>query len=108
VNRFLGRHPQTSFANSTETLLEHSRDKVPGRVVILHANKKDMGCHRFTLVEKNLIVAATDMPEYDDRESVDGHNTHYSKLRVKGRIYGMSGLYKDRDVAHEAIKFVAV
>ncbi len=107
MNRFLGRHPQTSFVSATEKLLDHAQDKVPGRVVILRANKKDMGCHRFNLDEKNLIVAATDMPEYDDRKTVDGP-THYSKLRVGGRVYGVSGLYKDLHVAHEAIKFVAV
>jgi hypothetical protein len=110
VNRFLDRHPQTGFdINETDSLLGDYADKVPGKVVILQANKKDMGSHRFTMLEKNLIIAATDMPDYDDRESVDGHNAdnHYSKLRKKGKIYGMSGLYKDWNVANEAIKFEA-
>lgn len=114
MNRFLGRHPQTSFkSNSTDLILDNinNKDKIPGRVVILDAKKKDMGCQRFTHVEKNLIIAATDMPDYDDRDAVRGHNSadnHYSKLRVSGQIYGTSKLYKDQKVAGEAIKFVAV
>lgn len=111
INKFLGRHPQTSFeTNSTDKLLQNSRAKVPGRLIFLRGNKQDMGAYRFTLLEKNLILAATDMPDYDDRSTVNGHSNenHYSKLRhQKGRVYGMSGLYKDRNVANTVIKFVA-
>jgi hypothetical protein len=76
---------------------------------LLDAEKHDMGCHRFTLGEKNLIIAATDMPDFDDRTSADGHDekSHYSKLKKHGRVYGMSGLYTDGLPSNEAIKFVS-
>jgi len=82
---------------------------IPGRFLLLDAKKEDMGAYRFTLGEKNLIIAATDMPDFDDRTSLDGHdeNSHYSKLKKRGRVYGMSGLYKDDLPSNEAIKFVS-
>jgi hypothetical protein len=81
---------------------------IPGRVVFLSSNKKDMGCHRFTLEEKNLIVAATDMQGFDDRSTVTGHDesNHYSKLKKHGRVYGTIGLYKDDISANEVIRFM--
>jgi hypothetical protein len=81
-----------------------------------------MGAHRFTLLEKNLLVAATDMPEYDDRnygqkqEDDDekqengaknnggGGGEHYSKTHVKVGVYGLNGLYKAGPIANENIK----
>ncbi len=65
--------------------------------------KWDMGAHRFTLVDKNLIVAATDMPDYDDREN-SSDRPHYSKTHNrKEGIYGLQKLYTDRNVANEVI-----
>jgi Glycosyltransferase sugar-binding region containing DXD motif len=42
---------------------------VPGRSILLHQNKKDMGAHRFTWLERNLIVASTDLPDSSDDHS---------------------------------------
>jgi len=64
-----------------------------------------MGAHRFTLLEKNLVVAATDMPDYDDRET-HGDKEHYSKTHAKTGIYGLEKLYKDREKANEDISIV--
>jgi hypothetical protein len=69
-----------------------------------------MGSHRFTLLDKNLIVAATDMDGFDDRSMLIGHDeaSHYSKLKKHGRVYGTVGLYKDNNSspANEVIKFI--
>jgi hypothetical protein len=38
-----------------------------------------MGAHRFTWAEINLLVAATDMPGYDDREDLNGEDKYQAK-----------------------------
>jgi hypothetical protein len=62
-----------------------------------------MGAHRFTLLEKNMVVAATDMPDYDDREHLEDQE-HYSKTHVKTGIYGLDKLYIDNHKANEVIR----
>mmetsp|Transcript_7672 Transcript_7672/g.11076 ORF Transcript_7672/g.11076 Transcript_7672/m.11076 type:complete len:83 (-) Transcript_7672:21-269(-) len=66
-----------------------------------------MGAHRFTLMEQNLVVAATDMPDYDDREQLGGSDSkeHYSKTHVKTGIYGLEKLYTNNRRANENIRF---
>jgi hypothetical protein len=56
-----------------------------------------MGAHRFTLLEKNLVVAATDMPDYDDRQQLKD-NVHYSEMK---RIY--SDDKKSNEIIHIAV-----
>merc|ERR1712238_39037 len=80
---------------------------IPGRTIILQQNKWDMGAHRFTWVENNLVVAATDMPDYDDRKDLEGEDeeqaAHYSKTLDRNNLYGESKVYVNRDIAHERI-----
>jgi len=85
-----------------------ARLRIPGRTVILSQNKWDMGAHRFTWEERNLVVAATDMPDYDDRDKLEGNEkqNHYSDTHVKFGVYGLDKLYVDREVAGEDIKVV--
>ena len=73
---------------------------IPGRSLLLKQNKEDMGSHRFTHEAANLIVAATDMPEYDDRpKSIE----HYSKSHVKFGVYGLNKLYHNNERANEEV-----
>lgn len=65
---------------------------IPGRTIILAQNKQDMGAHRFTWTDRNLMVAATDMPDYDDRPP---SLVHYSKTHLKVGVYGLQKLYND-------------
>ena len=104
VNKMFGKHPQTSF-HVGDLDASSSRDlNIPGRVVILDGNKADMGAFRFTFTEKNLIVAATDMPDFEDKPT-DRKNHHYSLSSKKGKLYGLRGIYKNSVVAHEKIRF---
>ena len=74
---------------------------IPGRTLLLRQNKGDMGAHRFTHDAANLIIAATDMPEYDDRpKSIE----HYSKSHVKFGVYGLTKLYTNNDRANEEVR----
>lgn len=80
INRVLGRHGQTLLTPG-ELLPEPGHEgtdfvttiasgaKIPGRTIILKQNKWDMAAHRFTLVERNLVVAATDLQDSDDRQN---------------------------------------
>jgi hypothetical protein len=115
MNMVLGRHMQTeweigdvdiwSSEGGNEILVppDDPRLQIPGRTIILNQNKEDMGAHRFTWLERNLMVAATDMPDYDDRPV---EKEHYSKTHEKVGVFGLKKLYKDSKKANEAIRIV--
>lgn len=113
INNLLGRHMQTEFEigdvniwqseNNDSVLPDDPRLLIPGRTVILEQNKNDMGAHRFTWADRNLIIAATDMPDYDDRPP---SKEHYSKTHEKAGVYGMRKLYTDTKRANEEIRIV--
>mmetsp|Transcript_22313 Transcript_22313/g.53066 ORF Transcript_22313/g.53066 Transcript_22313/m.53066 type:complete len:793 (+) Transcript_22313:312-2690(+) len=124
VNKVLGRHGQTSFEAGEIDLWERSKQaalekgtefvigvddkpnkRIPGRAIILSQNKFDMGSHRFTFVEKNLVVAATDLPDSDDRANQEKTPEHYSTIHVKAGIYGLDRLYTDFVRANEDLRF---
>jgi len=124
VNKVLGRHGQTTFEAGEIDLWERNKQsalekgtefvigvddkpskKIPGRAVILQQNKNDMGSHRFTFVEKNLVVAATDLPDSDDRKKQEKAPEHYSNSHVKVGIYGLDRVYTDFDRANENLRF---
>jgi hypothetical protein len=64
-----------------------------------------MGAHRFTFLEKNLVVAATDLPDADDRTKQEKPAEHYSKTHVKTGVYGVDKLYVDNAKANEELRF---
>ena len=92
INQVLGRHRQTNFEAGE---LVHSDDalQIPGRTIILDQNKYDMGAHRFTFLEQNLIVLSTDFPNSDDR----GDREHYSDTRIRFTTYGVDSVYKNSE-----------
>ena len=70
-----------------------------------------MGSHRFTFLEQNQVVAATDLEDSDDRNNQpsSGKKTeHYSKTHKATGIYGLDGLYTDAARADEDVSFVIV
>lgn len=64
-----------------------------------------MGAHRFTLLDRNVVVAATDLPDADDRANQEKTQEHYSKTHVKAGIYGLDKLYTDNVKANEELRF---
>ncbi|CAJ1962735.1 unnamed protein product [Cylindrotheca closterium] len=122
VNKVLGRHGQASFKAGELDLLEVRKEislakkqnvgvqkidsqRFPGRTIILDQGKRDMGAHRFTFLEKNLVVAATDLPGSDDRGGQKKPAKHYSNTHVDIGIYGLERLYTDNVRANEEIRF---
>jgi hypothetical protein len=108
INRILNRHPQTGFV-AGEVNSSHRSD-VPGRTVILHQDKWDMGAHRFTHLDQNMVVCATDLQDADDRlnnKLKSGAKTeHYSKTHAKTGIYGLENLYTDQTKANEDVHMI--
>ena len=131
INKVLRRHPQTSFEHGELDFFETERShaigsgifedvtvsggsiflmdtedprlSIPGRSILLKQNKQDMGAHRFTFQQANIVVASTDLPDYDDRPK---SLVHYSKTHEKFGIYGLNKLYVDDQRANEEIQFV--
>jgi len=111
VNEVMGRELQQTFVEGDLEMPLGGIGKagvgIPGRTIILQQNKWDMGAHRFTWVENNLVVAATDMPDYDDRKELEGEDeeqaTHYSKTLDRNNLYGEEKVYVDGDIKHERI-----
>jgi len=106
LNDVLGRHMQTQIPVGelnvhNETSIWQT-DFLPGRTIILGQNKNDMGAHRFNYVEKNMLVATTDMPDYDDRKGVK----HYSDSNKVNSLFGTKGIYQDLSPANELIRLV--
>lgn len=93
INSLLGRHRQTTF-KAGELSSANSTVQIPGRTILLQQNKIDMGAHRFTSVEPNLIVLSTDFPDSDDREKLEDYE-HYSETRIRFETYGIDGVYRD-------------
>lgn len=107
INKVLGRPPQSPFVAGEMVPGEKIIADIPGKTIILHQNKWDMGSHRFTYLEKNLVVAATDLEDSNDRDNQPstGKTEHYSKTHKAVGIYGLEGLYKDRVQADEDVIF---
>lgn len=122
MNLVLQRHPQTGFTTGELDIWDRSSDSsdksqppplvepedprlaIPGRSIILRQNKNDIGAHRFTLEERNLIVCSTDMPDYDDRPK----KPHYAESGKQTSLYGTTQLYSDFSSANEEIRVVVV
>jgi len=113
LNTVLGKHIQSHIApgelNTLNTMKQVATELpsdeshfIQGRTIILGQNKNDMGSHRFTFLENNLIVATTDMPGYDDRKGAK----HYSDSKNEKRhiLFGMKGIFKNLSPANEWIR----
>lgn len=101
MNAVLGRPLQSSFRYGNLTVdSDAGGDDIPGRSVVLKQNKSDLGCHRFMWVERNVIVAATDLPSAAADVSND---THYSHYDFTG-LHRSSDVYRDWIKANEVIK----
>jgi hypothetical protein len=116
INDVLRRHRQTSFEYGEMDLFETEkaeqegaivlkaddpRLEIRGRSILLKQNKDDMGAHRFTYDETNIVVASTDLPDSDDRPK---SLVHYSKTHEKIGIYGLHNVYADNKRANEVIR----
>jgi hypothetical protein len=116
INQVLQRDLHTQFdAGDIQmpiTLADDGKQmsvNIPGRTVILHQNKEDMGGQRFTRRDLNLIVAATDMPDSSDSDRAKTKKGHYGKTNsYQQRIFGLEKVYRDNEQANEDIRIILV
>ena len=106
INSVLGRRLQHHIAPGELDILNSTGRMdgiiLPGRTIIFDQNKEDMGSHRFTWLEKNVVVATTDMPDYDDRGN---DKVHYSdKGGEKQIMFGLRNVYADLVPVREKIR----
>jgi hypothetical protein len=102
VNRVLGRDPQAHFKDGE---IDGKALGIPGRTVILLSWRNDMGATRFRDVKRNMIFAATDLNGMRDWKEHKKTKKHYSKITLDHQIYGVEGLYVDRNISNEVIRF---
>jgi hypothetical protein len=108
INAVVGNHLQEEITageiNVWELSMPHNiKAAVPGRTVVLGQNKEDMGAHLFTWIERNIIVATTCMPNYEDAKK---SSKHYSDNKKRNIIFGLENIYKDLTPANEMIQLV--
>jgi hypothetical protein len=109
TNQVLRRDLQTQFESGDIQMPSRGADggnetfvNIPGRTVILHQNKKEMGAHRFSLGDLDLIVAATDLPNSED-EPGTAKRRHYGSTHKKKIIFGVKDVYRNQEQANEDI-----
>ena len=64
-----------------------------------------MGAIRFTHLDKNLIVGATNLLNADDRGKQQNQKDHYSKTHTLTGIYGLESVYVDNEKVNEDVQF---
>jgi hypothetical protein len=109
INRVLRRDLQTQFESGDIQMPSRGIDRsnetfvnIPGRTVILHQSKKEMGAHRFILRDIDLIVAGTDLKNSEDHPDT-AKTRHYSNKHKNNEIWGVQNLYRDQEQANEDI-----
>ena len=105
INAVMDKHMQNPI-HPGELCTADANMAVPGRTIILSQNKNDMGWHRFTWLEKNIIVAGTDMPDYEDRLD----QKHYSDKpeAIEMSLFGTKNIYKDFVAKGENVRILIV
>jgi hypothetical protein len=103
INQVLGLPPQSPFEPGTLFTPSNLTETI-GKTIVLDQNKKDMGSHRLTWLEKNLIIVSTDHPNSNDIS--DSTRPHYSKTRKDVSVFGLKKLYIDRIPANERISLI--
>jgi mannosyltransferase OCH1-like enzyme len=113
MNEVLKRDPLTNFqpgwvhdSDDSETI---------GHVLVLQANKSDMGAFRFTDIDRGIIMASTGMDGMSnaDKDAFDAMSSrdaevHYSRTEVGVDVFGSERVYIDKHVTRELVLFSLV
>ena len=103
INSVIGRGQQTQFEAGTLNTTDSTLAEIPGRTLILTQSLADMGQHRFSLWEDNMVVGVTALPNSNDLHT--GGKAHYSSTFNVTQTHGVDNVYSHRDEANEDIRF---
>jgi len=78
---------------------------MPGRTKILDRHLMYLGETRYTDVDKDLIIAGTDIEDVYDRRN---KGEHYGQTKKGDRVWGLDDVYKDMKSADEQIQIQLV
>jgi hypothetical protein len=106
ANKVLGRSLQSSFKAG-----EIHTNKVPGRTIILHQDKSDLGSHRYTDLTRNAIVFATGFEQLEDVQNKIQKlgkyvGKHYKDTQARTGAFATRGVYVNRKKSNEDIRIV--
>lgn len=122
VNEALGKDPVSKFRVGLESATTVSSQNIPGDLLILVLDKNDLGALRMSDVDRNVIVATTDMQGLSkDPMSTSPSNRlgsvakknrapgerppHYSLAGKGDWLWGTRYVYSDDLTANEIIRF---
>jgi hypothetical protein len=108
MNKALGRPGQMQFEPG-EVLVSTVQPPVPGRTLILDTNRSKVNGIRFFLVEKKMVMAATDLPVGRDKKQnkkPSYYGMHQYGIQDKQVIFGEKGVYANDHKANEDIRII--
>jgi hypothetical protein len=113
MNEVLKRDPLTNFQPGW--VHDSDDSKTIGHVLVLQANKSDMGAFRFTDIDRGIIMASTGMDKMSnaDKDAFDALSSrnaevHYSRTEVGVDVFGSERVYIDKYVTRELVLFSLV
>jgi hypothetical protein len=77
---------------------------------LFQADKRDMGHFRFSDIDRNLLVASTDMPDMTKKSlRIEAERTkrlrpHYSETEHASDVFGERGVYIDSQAIDQPIR----
>lgn len=110
ANRAMEKPDPLSRIESGWLTSEQTHASGIGEALVLRGDKFDMNAFRFTDVDRNLIVASTDMidltsnPLETTKETALRKPAHYSETEVIDDLFGAKGVYVDNMVTNEEIR----
>lgn len=109
ANRARGQADPVSRIDSGWLTFEGDNASI-GDSLILRGDKFDMNAFRFTDVDRNIIVASTDMIDLTSTPLASKHkgalrkSLHYSEIEAMDDLFGARGVYVDDLVVNEDIR----
>lgn len=108
ANRALGKSNPVARIKSGWLVSERNEPDI-GESLVLRGDKFDMNAFRFTDVDRNLIVASTDMIDLtstplEAKQDNLRKLAHYSETEAMDDVFGAKGVYIDNLVTNEEIR----
>ena len=123
VNEALGRDPVSKFSVGLQSADEVTSQNIPGHTLLLVLDKNDLGALRMSDIDRNVIVATTDMQglakdpiktmpsrlgtvaKVKENKAPGERPPHYSLAGKGDWLWGTKYVYSDDLTANEVVSF---